>query len=83
MSNSRSIFSASSKMHWLVMGWMGIGALFTVSFPVAMWRVSQTPQFAGQAFNSSDCAGKKPVERIVITSEACASLVVPPLPAKK
>jgi argininosuccinate lyase len=91
MSNSRSrsvaegksIASATSKMHWLVVGWMGVGALFTTSFPIAMWRVSQTPKFAGQSFNSLDCAGKMPSERIITTSEACASLVVPPLPAKK
>ncbi len=72
-----------SKMHWLVIGWMSIGALFTVSFLVAMWRVSQTPQFTGQAFNSLDCAGKKPDQRTITTSEMCASLVVQPLPAKK
>lgn len=83
MSNPQSITPAISKMHWLVMGWMGVGALFTVSFPIAMWRVSQTPKFASQSFNSLDCAGKMPSERIITTSEACASLVVPPLPAKK
>ncbi len=83
MSNSRSISPAISKMHLLVMGWMGIGALFTVSFPVAMWRVSQTPKFASQAFNSLDCAGQKPAQRVIITSEMCASLVAKPLPAKK
>ena len=82
MSNSRSISPAISKMHWLVMGWMGVGALFTVSFPVAMWRVSQTAQFPGQSFNSLDCAGQKPAQRVVITSEMCASLVAKPL-AKK
>ncbi len=79
MSNSPTI----SKMHWLVMGWMGIGALFAVSYLVAMWRVSQTPQFTAQAFNSLNCAGKKPDQRTITTSEMCASLVVPPLPAKK
>lgn len=83
MPSSRLAASTTSKMHWLVMGWMGVGALFTVSFPVAMWRVSQTPQFTGQAFNSWNCAGKVPDQRTVTTSEACASLVVPPLPAKK
>jgi hypothetical protein len=83
MSNSQSTTPSISKMHWLVMGWMGVGALFTISFPIAMLRVSQTPTFAGQSFNSFDCAGKMPTERIVTTSEECASLVVPPLPAKK
>jgi hypothetical protein len=83
MPNYRSVSPTTSKMHWLVMSWMSVGALFTVSFPIAMWRVSQTPQFAGQAFNSLDCAGQKPAERIITTSEACASLVVPPLSAKK
>ena len=83
MSNSQSTKPTISKMHWLVMGWMGVGALFTISFPVAMWRVSQTPKFASQAFNSWDCAGKVPAERTVITSEMCASLVVKPLSAKK
>ncbi len=82
MSNSHSNAPTISKMHWLVMGWMSVGALFTISFPVAMWRVSQTPKFAGQAFNSLNCAGKMPAERTVTTSETCASLVVPPL-AKK
>jgi hypothetical protein len=83
MSNFRSIAPAISKMHWLIIGWMGIGALFTISFLIAMWRVSQTPKFAGQSFNSLDCAGKMPFERTVTTSETCASLVVPPLPTKK
>jgi hypothetical protein len=83
MSNSRSVSPAISKMHWLVIGWVGVGALFTITFPVAMWRVSQTPKFTGQAFNSFDCAGQKPTERTVTTSEMCASLVVKPLPAKK
>jgi hypothetical protein len=83
MSNSQSTTPPISKMHWLVMGWMGVGALFTISFPVAMWRVSQTPKFASQAFNSLDCAGQEPAKRTITTSEMCASLVVKPLPAKK
>lgn len=82
MSNPRSISPTTSKMHLLVMGWMSVGALFTISFPVAMWRVSQTAQFPGQSFNSLDCAGQKMTKRTVVTSEMCASLVVKPL-AKK
>jgi hypothetical protein len=69
-------------MHWLVMGWMGIGALFLLSFLVAIWRVSQTPKFAGQAFNSLDCAGKSLPDRRVITAEMCMNLRVDPLLVK-
>ncbi len=82
MSNSRSTAPTIPKMHWLVMGWMSLGALFTISFPVAMWRVSQTPKFAGQAFNSLDCAGKNLPDRQIITPEMCASLRVAPLSSK-
>ncbi len=70
-------------MHKIVWGWAGVGAAMAVTLPIAMWRVSQTPQFIGQSFNSWNCAGKMPDQRTVMTSEMCASLVVPPLPAKK
>jgi hypothetical protein len=83
MSNFQSNSPKVSKMHLLVMGWIGIGALLALSFPVAMWRVSQTSKFAGQAFNSLDCAGRELPTRNVTTSAMCASLVVQPLPAKK
>jgi hypothetical protein len=65
------------------MGWMGIGTLFLLTFLVAMWRVSQTPKFAGQAFNSLDCAGKYLPDRQVITAKMCANLQVAPLPPNK
>ncbi len=69
-------------MHKIVWGWTGIGVILAVTLPIAMWRVSQTPQFAGQSFNSWNCAGKMPDQRTVTTGEMCASLVVPPLPKK-
>jgi hypothetical protein len=81
MSNSRS--TAIPKMHWMIIGGMGIGALFTVTLPIAMWRVSQTPKFSAQAFTSLDCAGQQPPQRTVTTSEQCASTVVAPLSAQK
>jgi hypothetical protein len=74
--------SRISRMHWLIIGWMGIGTLFVLTFIIAMWRVSQTPKFTGQAFNSLDCAGKSLPDRQVITAEMCAKLRVAPLPAK-
>jgi hypothetical protein len=81
MLNSKIL--SDSKMHLLVLGWVGIGGIFTLVFPVAMWRVSQNPKFIGQALRSQDCAGRKPSQRVVITSLMCANLVVQPLPAKK
>jgi hypothetical protein len=69
-------------MHKIVWSWAGLGAVFAFTLPIAMWRVSQTPQFIGQSFNSWDCTGKMPGQRTVTTGEMCASLVVPSLPKK-
>jgi hypothetical protein len=71
------------KMHWLVLGWVGISGYLAVAFPVAMWRVSQNPKFIGQAFKSQDCATRELPTRVIITSTMCAELVAQPLPAKK
>jgi hypothetical protein len=46
------------KMHRYVWGWMAIFVAFTVSFPVAMMRVSQTPKFVGQPLKSLNCKGQ-------------------------
>lgn len=69
-------------MHKIVWSWVGVGAVFACTLPIAMWRVSQTSKFIGQSFNSWDCTGKMPDQRIITTGEMCASLVVPPLPKK-
>jgi hypothetical protein len=69
-------------MHKIVWGWAGLGTVFAVTLPIAMWRVSQTPKYSDQAFNSLDCAGKMPEKRAVTTPELCASLKVEPLVKK-
>ena len=71
------------QMHKYVAGWLSLAGLCAITFPIAMWRVSQTPKFADQAFKSQDCAAQNTETRKVITSEMCASLKVEPLPAKK
>lgn len=71
------------KMHWLIIGWLGIGGYFALAFPVAMWRVSQNPKFLGQHIRSQDCATREPPTRTIITSTMCAEVVAQPLPVKK
>jgi hypothetical protein len=71
------------QMHKYVIGWLGLAGICAVTFPIAMWRVSQTPKFSDQAFVSQDCAGQDLEKRTVITSEMCGNLKVQPLPAKK
>jgi hypothetical protein len=71
------------RMHKYVAGWLGLASICVLTFPIAMWRVSQTPKFSDQAFVSQDCAGQDLGKRTVITSEMCGNLKVQPLPAKK
>jgi hypothetical protein len=71
------------QMHRYVAGWLSLAGLCAITFPIAMWRVSQTPKFPDQAFRSQNCAAQDTPTRTVITSEMCGNLKVAPLPAKK
>jgi hypothetical protein len=71
------------KMHIPVVLWATLGGCLAVTLPIAIWRVSQTPKFTGQAVVSFDCGGKPPPQRQVVTELYCANLTVQPLPAKK
>ena len=62
----------SFKMHKYVWAWVTVFATFTVSFPVAMMRVSQTDKFVGQPLNSLTCEGQMPTQRAVTQFATCA-----------
>ena len=62
------------KMHKYIVGWVAIFAAFSVSFPVAMMRVSQTDKFAGQPLNSLTCEGQLPTQRTVTHFATCTQL---------
>jgi hypothetical protein len=50
--------SNSSPMHRYVIGWVMLFGAIVVTFPIAIWRVSQDPRYIGQAVKSENCESK-------------------------
>ncbi len=48
------------EMHKIVWGGVGVLTLFFVTYPIAMWRVSQMEKFRGSHVKSFTLEGKKP-----------------------
>ena len=50
----------AKEMHKIVWGGVGVLILFFVTYPIAMWRVSQMEKFRGSHVKSFTLEGKKP-----------------------
>lgn len=71
-------------MHKYVMAWIGLLAVFGITIPISMLRVSRTPQFANQPFNSQTCESTMPEARLVVSwKEHCLPMNKAPLPKKQ
>jgi hypothetical protein len=46
------------QMQRYVLGWTLLLIGFGATFPIALWRVSQTPKFTGQAVKSQNCSSQ-------------------------
>jgi hypothetical protein len=66
--------SSKQIMHRSVLGWLVIFAAFAASFPIAMMRVSQTAQFAGQPVKSLTCKGQHSSQRTITQFQTCVQL---------
>jgi hypothetical protein len=67
------------QMQRYVLGGVGLLSAFAISFPIAMARVSATPKFAGQPFNSQTCKTDNPAQRQVVSwLETCRHLHIDP-----
>lgn len=67
------------EMHKIVWISMGVLALFFVTFPISMWRVSQKEKFLGSHVKSLTIEGKKPDNAVASkpTEPAIASSTTP------
>jgi hypothetical protein len=67
------------EMHKIVWISMGVLALFFVTFPISMWRVSQKEKFLGSHVKSLTIEGKKPDNAVAskLTEPAIASSTTP------
>jgi hypothetical protein len=66
-------------MHKYVWGWLGLWIVFLATFALAIQRVSQTPKYASQPFNSKTCDGKIPEKRVVVKwLSTCSTMKVTP-----
>jgi hypothetical protein len=75
--------TSALKMHKYVLAWVGLLVAFGATIPIAMLRVSRTPEFAGQPFNSQTCEAATPETRLVVNwKEHCLPLRKQPLPQK-
>jgi hypothetical protein len=45
----------AALMHRYVIAWMLLFGAIAVTFPIAIWRVSQNPRYIGQAVRSENC----------------------------
>jgi hypothetical protein len=70
--------SAQQKMHWIILGWVGLFFGFAITLPIAMHRVSATGKFVGQPVKSLTCAGKSLKNRVVIPFATCVAMKVIP-----
>ncbi len=72
--------NSSARMHQCIFGLVGLMAMFAVTIPIAMQRVSSTEKFANQPFNSQTCEAQKPEKRRVVSwLETCRYLTVVPV----
>jgi hypothetical protein len=71
------------NMHRYIVGWAALMAMFGITFPIAMIRVSQSEKFVGQAVKSLDCDGKFQVSQAEVVSwmETCSKMQGEPLKA--
>jgi hypothetical protein len=69
-----------STMHQCVFGLSGLMAVFAVALAIAMQRVSQTKEFAGQPLNSQTCETRTQSGSRTVVSwlETCRHLRVDP-----
>jgi hypothetical protein len=75
--------NATSTLHKYVLGLMGLMITFGATVPIAMIRVSNTPKFALQPFNSQTCDSKQPADRIVTSwIAACSRMSADPIAPK-
>jgi hypothetical protein len=70
--------SSKQKMHWIILGWVGLFFGFAATLPIAMQRVSATSKFTGQPIKSLNCEGKSLKQRAVISFATCAAIKVEP-----
>ncbi|MEG3839369.1 hypothetical protein [Microcoleus sp. herbarium14] len=70
----------AKEMHKIVWISMGVLTLFFVTYPIAMWRVSQKEKFLGSHVKSLTIEGKKPDNAVASkpTEPAIASSATPP-----
>ena len=55
---------AAREMHEIVWVSVGVLTLFFVTFPIAMWRISQKEKFRGFHVKSFTIEGKSPVNAV-------------------
>jgi hypothetical protein len=73
--------NSKTQMHYIILGLTSVMGAVAVSVPIAMSRVSSTPKFAGQPFNSQTCETANPAQRQVTSwNQTCRYLSVAPLP---
>jgi hypothetical protein len=60
----------AQKMHKIVLTFVGIFALFAVTYPIAMWRVSQMDKFRGFHVKSLPDNLAQPVSAVTGTKVA-------------
>jgi hypothetical protein len=71
--------NSTAPMHAIVLGLVGVMSAFAVTIPIAIYRVSSTPKFAGQPFNSQTCETDLPAQRQVVSwLETCRHRQVAP-----
>ena len=74
--------NSTFKMHKYILGWLGLMIAFGVTLPIAMLRVSASPKFANQPFNSETCVSHKPATRTVTSwLETCSRMSITSHPA--
>lgn len=70
--------NSTARMHQCVFGLAGLMAVFAVTIPIAMKRVSSTEKFIDQPLNSQTCEAQKPEKRTVVSwLETCRHITVP------
>jgi hypothetical protein len=69
------------NMHKYIVGWVVLMAAFGITFPIAMFRVSQSDKFIGQSVKSLDCDGKFQATQAKVVSwvDTCRNMRGEPL----
>jgi hypothetical protein len=75
--------NSPTQIYNIVLSLTGVMALFAISIPIAMLRVSATQKFAGQPLKSQTCATRTPIDRKVLSWLECSRMTVAPLPDSK